>query len=188
MFRTLSVLSLLCYLSLTTAAQRISKAIVWPDVTKHKSNYLPKNSPENQDYKEFLWFDGNVDYPDLETMLPYYADIIPISNSILDINQINVSIVSQNFTPLNNSEKGLLTNSVLKVINKQKPIFNVFKSRGQSYLQYSIPTVQFNAFSQQVQKLVSFELEIQNVSSNVQLRQSFQKASATIMILVFLLV
>jgi hypothetical protein len=147
-------------------AQKFQRSINWP-VSEGISKKLEDEQNGKVLIRSNLWFDGNVDYPNQSTMLPYYSELIPVSNSIDNLTQIQISITSKKFLALNSNEIDILKSISNKSIDEQQNIFYVSKSRGQSFLQLSIPAVATNPSNQRPEKLVSFTIEIsENVSSS----------------------
>jgi hypothetical protein len=159
MFR--STILLFCFYVITFDAfpQTFSRVISWPVDSLTKMN-LNLNRIQDQLVKPYLWFENNVHYPNMENMLPYFADISPINNSVSDISQLDFKILRRIYTPLNNDELSVIQKLASDEISNQEEFFNVFKSRGQSYLQFGLPAISINPSTQRVEKLVSFEINI----------------------------
>lgn len=159
MYRRPLLLFCLSVVFSATFAQNYSRTIDWPVDSVARAN-LKAGGYEGALEKSFLWFKDYVHYPNIGTMLPHYADIIPIPNIIHSINQLNVQVTNRRSISLNSDEERVLRGLSAEEIKTQKAQYDVFKSRGQTYLQFHIPTISTNPSTGRVEKLVSFNIEV----------------------------
>lgn len=163
MFRTLVLLFYFFSVFSTCIAQKFSRSIEWaPDSLAHVS--IEKGIDKNEMTTPPLWFRDKVSFPNPTTMLPYYTDVILISNSIEDISQVQTIITNSKRISLGVEEESAIRKLAGDKVENQPNYFQVFKSRGNSYLLLSIPTVLINPSTGRFEKLISFDLEISDPS------------------------
>jgi len=147
------IFNLLFFIFLYTFGQKkiIHKEISW-EPPKSISHYF---TPEQKDYNktDFLSFEG-AQYLNQENMLPYFYDIIPVTNKNIDVRIINLKTVSSS-TQENN------------ILSKNKEIagivdlkFNTSLMRGKPYLQIRLLPLIKNSYTGQIEKVISFDIEI----------------------------
>ncbi len=175
MFRIIVLLTLFLFYSAAGFAQRILCEVTWPADSVALANPTYKTIG-GEITNRHLWFEDKLHYPNQETMLPYYADILPISNTITSIDQIQISVIPLRLIRLSNNELQVVEKLAVDQIAQQDPIFSIFRSRGQSYLQYAIPTVIINTTTGQFEKLVQFEIETAIHTSKVRTEPLITKA------------
>lgn len=159
MFRILLVFCTVALFSFNGFAQRFSRIVQWPADSIAKAN--DQHGFSGDDIKmSYLWFEDKVHYPHSETLLPFYADIVSIPSSVLSTEELKISFSSAKYTALTNGEHKIISKLNIQSISEQSPIFSVFKSRGQNFLQFAIPTVRVNPATGQVEKLTSFDLQV----------------------------
>lgn len=163
MFRLITLFCTILFFSSSGFAQRISREIRWPVDSIAKANYQYKAS-EKVGYNEHLWFEEKIHYPDVETMLPFYADLVPIPNSVTDTDQLSLSLSEVRFDLLSSVEQQVIGGLKPQVISEQQPIYTVHKSRGETYLQFAIPTLRLNPSTGRVEKMIGFDLQVDVIS------------------------
>ncbi len=138
------------FISLNVSAQSFQRDIHW-------ESQSPNNKTQNLSSESGYLFFPNAVYDDHETMIPSYFELLPISSSINNIDQLRITFDNAVYTKLNESEKSKIGN--LKNINRFKPYFSIQQSRKRNYLAITIPTVRINA-SGDLEKLNSFSLKL----------------------------
>ncbi len=163
MYRIL--LALKCFVLVTNVlfGQNYERTISWPEADEQAADTPKLNQNESQ--KFYLWFEKNVAYPNQETMLPFYNETISISNEIYNIEQIEVSIENSKFEPL---DEGLVELVHPKHIEGSKTSFEVYRSRGNSYLQVMVPALRVSPTSGRLEKLVGFSVIIDEKNTEKQ--------------------
>jgi hypothetical protein len=159
MFRYVILVLLLLGNVFNSFAQTFNRTVEWPEIDKSLLNWKKGYDDESQ-IKPYLWFNENLDYLDQTSMLPVYSEVIPLSNSIISINQVSVKIQNKNYAALSPEEGKLLEKISPNVIDDQKDAFDVFRSRGKSYLSVGIPTIRVNSVTGLLEKLLSFDLVV----------------------------
>ena len=173
MYKIFAAISLFFVVFQSGSAQSYKRAIAWPPDSLSKSN-LKYQGADNGSSNYFLWFEDGVHYPNSATMLPYFSETISISSGTK--NSIDVQVVSKIFSPLSDNEKKVVSKISKGDIEKQNLITNVFHSRGNSFLQYSIPAIAVNPINGQIEKLSSFSLVIQQNASPISAVRTNSKA------------
>ncbi len=161
-------------------AQNYSRTIDWPADTIALAN-LKAGANESGMEKPYLWFKDNVYYPNIATLLPHYADIIPISNVVKSINEVSVRFTNQRSIALTGDEEGALRGLSAEEIKNQKTQFDVFVSRGQSYLQFHIPTISINSSTGKVEKLTNFDIEIREQNATTAKRMQAKEVAQSVL-------
>jgi len=147
------IFNLLFFIFLYTFGQKkiIHKEISW-EPPKSISHYY---TPEQKDYNktDFLSFEG-AQYLNQENMLPYFYEIIPVTSKNIDVRIINLKTVSSS-TQENN------------ILSKYKEIagivdlkFNTSLMRGKPYVQIRLLPLIKNSYTGQIEKVISFDIEI----------------------------
>jgi hypothetical protein len=183
MFRyAILVLLLFGYIH-NSIAQTLNRTIEWPAIDKSSLNWN-KGSEEESPIKPFLWFNDNLDFLDQSTMLPVYSEIISLSNPLIGIDQISIKVQNKIYIALTIEERKLIEHLPLKTIEDQEEGFDVFRSRGKSYLSLRIPTIRANSVTGVIEKLVSFELIIGEsfspVPGNLTLKSTVFKSTSAL--------
>ena len=152
MKRTL-VFCLLFFVYFTSKAQSIpiERSIDWKE-PQEISQYFDI-SQKSLDTKKFLFFE-NAHYYNHNTLLPYYFELIKV-NSL----NAKIRITNLQYEPLSSLELSFLQypDSIPENLLYTS---EVKTSRNQHYLQFNLLPLKRNAVNNQIEKLVSFEIEI----------------------------
>ena len=99
-------------------------------------------------------------------MIPSYFELFPISSTVININQIKVSINNPIYIKLSEQEKKKIKS--LKNIANLKPYYSIYQSRKKNFLAATVPAIRVNQMGE-TEKLISFTLTIEsNTNSKVQ--------------------
>lgn len=143
-------------------SQRYSRDISWPQ--KSSSVKIWQQDPDRTETRTtYLGFESNVDYPNMVSLLPYFFESFSLSSSSIDKSNVKVTIFNKKYLPLSEQEFDAISWNSTETIRGQSESYNVFSSRGKAYVQLSVPTIYYNEVSGQLEKLVSFEIEISEV-------------------------
>ena len=168
MKRTL-VFSLLFFLYFTSIAQNsiLKRSIQWEK--PHKISQYYDISQKDLDTKKFLFFE-NAHYYNHNTLLPYYFEIISV-NSL----NAKVKITNLQFEPLSKNELAYLQypDSIPQKLFYESEIKY---SRNQAFLQFNLLPLRKNSSTNQLEKMVSFSIEIVAGSSSSQIDTKKTKA------------
>jgi hypothetical protein len=179
MSRSFILLFLLFLFSFNGVSQIYNRHIDWP-TAKNSSEHDSENAASPRKNYPYLWFD-NVAYPDPISMLPHYYELIPLPNRINHSSQISVSIDDQGFELLNDAEQRIIDAIEISLIEEQKFDFRVHKSRGESYLQVTVPAIRLNKSTGQKQKLNQFVIRVQENPGVSYLQTSHSYASQSVL-------
>ncbi len=108
----------------------------------------------------------NVVYPDQESMLPYFYEVFPAASHIRDSKQIRVFIEKAYYEPLSEMETEIVKSIPKEGVERQSVDFGVYQSRGTSYIYINIPTISFSQTTGQPQKLVRFDIRVEETGNN----------------------
>lgn len=159
MLRTITTFCVIIFFTGQVFSQSIKREIEWSTESWAHSNLRDMGSEEIS-IRPYLKFQNNVSYPNNETMLPHYAEVVRIAYNLSDISQVIVTVQNTEYQPLTNEEIKILEGIDLKQFDKQENEFAIFRSRGESYLKFSIPTIRVNPSSKVLEKLVNFSIEV----------------------------
>src|SRR6056297_1457767 len=168
MKRTL-LFTLLFYLYFTSTAQNLTllREIRWKE--PHQISQYYEISQKNLDTKKFLFFE-NAHYYNHNTLLPYYYEII-------NVNALNakVKITNLQFEPLSKNE---LANLQYPDSLPEKLFYEsqVKISRGQPFLQFNLLPLRRNTTNNQLEKLISFHIEIVTGTTEIKTQPKESKA------------
>lgn len=121
--------------------QKFYRAIKWQDVS--------------QNNEQFLWF-SNAQYPNAQTMEPYYYELIPIQNNGTEI---TVDIQNEIWIPITEQEKKC-TKNFLRNCDRSFS-YDLATQNKKNYAAISVPTIRATN-GNNYEKLVSFELNIKS--------------------------
>lgn len=136
------------FISLTINAQEFHRDIQWDFQSQfnNRTNSITESS--------FLFFPNAV-YEDYKTMVPSYFELFPISSSISNIEQLNISIRNSVYKKLSEIEWKKIKNT--KGIQLQKANYKIQETKKQYFIAATIPTIRFNQQGEP-EKLISFTL------------------------------
>jgi len=145
-------------ISLNINAQNYQRIINWD----YQQNW---GKVQFSQTSEYLFFPKAV-YDDHETMIPSYFELFPIASTVVNINQIKVSINNPTYIKINDLEKKKIKS--LKNIANLEPYFSIYQSRKKNFLAATIPAIRINQVGE-IEKLISFTLTIEsNTYSKIQ--------------------
>ena len=180
MYRFIFPVCFIIFFTGQSVSQSYKRTIDWATEEEPGRSRLDISSDETY-VKPYLKLIDKGEYPDIESMLPHFAEVIKISNSFFDISQVEVTIVDKIYKPLTSLELAIIQGIELEKIGKQNESFAVFKSREISYLQYSIPTIRVNPTSNQLEKLVDFKIDIKPNPSAGYIKSGMQTVSNSVL-------
>lgn len=144
----------LLIVSLFVNAQTLTRSISWHN--NQQKEIKSKSANEAYTKIPIFSFDDAI-YPDPETLLPYYFELIPLPANIKSTEQVDVAVRKQVFKPVDNE-----SDINIDLVKKQKETFHsVNISRKISYLQLTIPAVRVNPLTGRAELLESFEVKIE---------------------------
>ncbi|HNS29882.1 MAG TPA: type IX secretion system sortase PorU [Tenuifilaceae bacterium] len=159
MIRTLPLTVILLAIGLGLHGQTFTRSINWPLEQKQVNRKFEAESMQRV-WVNRLEFDGAI-YPDPISMIPHYTELIPLPNTISDISQLAVRVEYVGLELLSED----VLNSAARWDTGEMEIphekFDVFRSRGQSYLQATIPGVRFNRIAGQAHRVVRFNIVVE---------------------------
>lgn len=144
-------------LKLFTAIPILISLNISAQIYNRNINWEFQQTGENYIESDYLFFPNAV-YDDHETMIPSYFELIPISSSINNIDQLSINIENTVYTPLINSEKNKIKN--FKKAYWLKPYYSIQKSQKQVFLAITIPSIAINTTGEP-EKLKSFSLNVE---------------------------
>lgn len=144
---TFSTLMLILCVELGFAQTMLYRNIVWDAQTFNGNN--------------FLWFENAI-YPDPETMIPSYFELIKVENQASASN-VTVEITNPQWQLLNESEIALIKN--FEKFQNQKYSYTIAKETGKEYIELTVPTIR-KGQNDQLEKLVSFRITMNNTDKN----------------------
>jgi len=150
--RTL-VFSLLFFLYFTSIAQNriLKRSIHWEK--PYKISHYYDITQKELDTKKFLFFE-NAHYYNHNTLLPYYFEIISVNSS-----NAKAKVTNLQYEPLSKNELSYLQypDSIPQKLFYESEIKY---SRNQAFLQFNLLPLRKNSATNQLEKLVSFAIEI----------------------------
>ncbi len=147
------IFSLLFFIILYTFGQKrtLNRKITW-DSPKTISHYY-KLSQKNINKTEFLFFE-NANYYNHENFYPYYFELIKVNSPYVDLKVTNIK-----YEKLTGKEQAILKykNQIPENISYESKISY---KRKQTYIQLNILPLRNNRLNGQIEKVVSFNIEI----------------------------
>lgn len=153
-FRALYLFILLISCVGAVKAQTNTRTLVWPE-TPMDSYKLSDDS--DGDVQPFLHLNANAAYPLMPLMVPFYAEVIPVSTG----GAISVQFSQMVYRTLAAQELKLLSKEELEALSDLKPQFVVGTARGQQMVDISVPALRTNPSTGEVEKLISFNFTLQ---------------------------
>jgi hypothetical protein len=141
---------LLVFISLNINAQSFKRDIKWENQTSDKKNQNPIIE------SGYLFFENAI-YDDHESMLPSYFELIPISSTIQNIDQLGINLENVQYSVLTDLEAKKIKST--KNIGLPKPYYSIQQSQKQNFLVATIPAVRVGT-SGKLEKMLSFTLTI----------------------------
>ena len=165
----LFVLLFITYLCTNAQNKTLSRVINW-ESPKSISHYYDIKQ-KNINHTSYLSFE-NACYNNQQNMLPYYYELIKAENK-----NVNLSIVNVSYKTLSNIElKSLKNKNVLR--NEIEFSYTISYKRKQAYIQLNLLPLRKNQTTGQIEKIVSFDIQLSNNNNNINLNKQTSNTSS----------
>ena len=157
MFRNLFLILLANIFFLPVHGQTYKRTIDWFKSSKEIEMKKDDSKKNHQADKGFIHFEQAI-YPNPETMLPFYFELIGLKSGVYNDEQVVARVVNRVYEAMPDDFTII---DFTKVDEGFNPTFEVGVSRKKSFLQVTVPTVRRSAFGDKLERLISFDIVIQ---------------------------
>ncbi|NOQ27768.1 MAG: type IX secretion system sortase PorU [Bacteroidales bacterium] len=146
------IFNLLFFIILYTFGQNkiLNRKINW-ETPKSISHYYQINQ-KNINKTDFLFFD-DAHYHDQNTMYPYYFELLKLNS------QVDIKIINIKFEKLTDKEQSIIKYGD-QIPNNISYKIEINYKRKQAYLQFNLLPLRKNQFNGQLEKVISFDMEL----------------------------
>jgi len=163
------IFNLLFFIFLYTSGQKkiVHKILSWEEPKSISHYYTPEQKGFNK--TDYLSFEG-AEYLNQESMLPYFYDLIPVLSENISVKIVNIKYINATAKEIS------ILNQIKEIDTDIQVKHKVSFMRGKPYVQINFLPLIKNAFTGQIEKVKSFDIEITPVQKSLSSLAGKEKA------------